>query len=134
MLLAAFLCGCVSVLMGNRTAIPLLASMAFSVALIYAGVPFNFFFWWMIDLAVIFTIICMGMQKREIDMCDFAVIGLFAPAWIAYQMGGEIRFWGSIIVVVMQFAIVFPYRQLMKLAKGWLLAFRNDDFNMMVAA
>lgn len=95
--------GFLSLLLGSRTAIPLLASFGLSYFLCWLQVPFDPFLWMTIDMAVILCIVHSRMTHA-----DVAVLALFIPAWFAYWLPPETR--NAIVWTVMvgQFLLVFP--------------------------
>lgn len=105
--LAALFCGCVAALKGNRTAWFLLASAAFTSALVVLGMEFDPFFWMLIDLAVV-----MAIASTPMTRCDAFIIGLFVPAWAVYPLGGWTMYYVTSAVTAAQFLLVFPVPQL----------------------
>lgn len=104
----AMLCGCVSAAMGNRTAIPLLASAIFCSWLSWMQAPFNPWFWMGIDLMAAVTIV--ALRWMDLNRYDSIVLALFLPAWTFYQVGdASLRNWGSFTIVVAQFMLTVPF-------------------------
>jgi hypothetical protein len=99
----AVACAVAGTFAGNRTAWALLASVGMCLGLEHFAVPFNFFLWLLIDLAVILIII-----RPEMTVADVVVLALFIPAWVSYLLPPEPRFGVSMAVVIAQLALVFP--------------------------
>lgn len=97
--------GFVSLLMGQRTAIPLLASFGLSAFLCWKQVHFYPEVWVAIDIAVILAIVAITELRRS----EWLIIYLFAAAWIGYAFPPEIRFWTSWAVVIAQFLLTMPW-------------------------
>lgn len=106
--------GLAALVAGNRTAAPLLASFLLASALCWAGVPFNFFFWLVIDVAVILVI-----ARPEMTRADIWIVLLFAPAWALYLMPeSPWMWWGTGAVVIAQFMLTVPYARLAAAVKA----------------
>lgn len=114
--------GCLSLLLGQRTAIPLLASFGLSYMLCRYNVPFDPVLWIMIDLAVILCIVHAKMTH-----VDAAVLALFLPAFIGYQLSPEPRNAISWAVVVSQFLLVFPPRKACLTLQRFLSKGKSND-------
>lgn len=96
--------GFLSLLLGSRTAIPLLASFGLVAALCYSGVRFEPAVWLLIDFAVILCIV----SNPKMNQADLIILCLFFPAWVAYWLPADMRaalLWG---VIVGQFVLTFP--------------------------
>jgi hypothetical protein len=122
----AVACGCVSALTGNRTAWALLASVGLCFVFDYAGVPFSFPLWLLIDLAVILAIIHPRMSKA-----DCIVVALFVPAWVGYLLPDQQRFQMCLWVVVTQLALTYRHDQTLgMLDRAWARVRRLLGFNL----
>lgn len=122
--------GLVALLMGNRTAAPLLASFIVSTALCAFG-AFNVALWLLIDAVVVGCIIA-GPTTRV----DRLVVALFPPAWFAYFFLDEP--WLGFVtwaVVVGQFLLVFPWARVCRGLRGAAGDFvEKDDFDLCTRA
>lgn len=123
--------GCVVVWKGNRrSSIQLLASAVLAISLGVLAVPFNFYFWLMIDLAVIIAIWHEDMSYR-----DMAIVVLFVPGWVNYALtGSEPYFWISWGIVMAQFCLTLPLERAKQRMSRWVAKLKGDHFDLLVAA
>ena len=130
-LTVAILFGCATVWKGSRrSSIPLLLSALLAVAFCRLGVPFNFYFWLVIDCAVIVAIWHEDMTNK-----DMAIIVLFLPAWINYALtGNEPNFWVSWGIVMAQFGLTLPLEKALSLLRRKGVAEKPDRFDLLVLA
>lgn len=99
--------GCLSLLLGSRTAIPLLASFGLATYLCWKQVDFRPEIWAGIDIAVILAIVAISELRRS----EWLIIYLFGVAWIGYAFPPETRFWISWAVVIAQFLLTMPWSE-----------------------
>lgn len=123
------LCGCVAAVMGNRTALPLLASAALCAFLSWMQVPFNPWFWTAIDLMAIVAIV--ALRWVEMNRSDTAIVALFLPAWALYQVDNVmLQGWGTFTIVVAQFMLTVPFARIWSaLRKRVSEGFRHNGFD-----
>jgi hypothetical protein len=87
----------------NRTAWPLLGSLFFCLGLREWQAPFEFWFWFQIDLLAMLFILRRNMPYR-----DWIILGLFGLAWVSYLLPDPLRNWGSSAVVITQLLLTIP--------------------------
>lgn len=97
----------VDALKQNRTTLALLVNFAISTGLCWADVPFNFWFWVLIDVAAGLAILNEDNTRDEI-----AILILYPVAWACYAIGGDVRLYGSSAVVVAQFLLTSPRQEM----------------------
>lgn len=82
LLVFAVLCSCLSARADGRfnvATLALLASVATTSAFVWFEVPFIWWLWGLIDLAVIGAIL-----SGEMTTAKWAILPLFIPAWVSY--------------------------------------------------
>jgi len=128
-LLIAVVLGIIGAAVGNKAAWPLLASLALCNGLPHIGYNFDMAFWLFVDLAVIGTITFMGITRRHV-----AIIALFLPAWAFYFAPPEIRFAGTLAVVILQFVLTLPWVRFHRFSKRGMSKQDNwSEFDLRVA-
>jgi hypothetical protein len=128
-LYAALCCALLSALAGNRTALVLLASVAFCLVLGEVGVAFQPVLWMMFDLVAVILIV-----RRDMTAADCVVIALFIPAWIFYLFPAADRYAGSVLITVVQLLLTAPFHKTPSVPpriRAWL---RRDDYFDRLAA
>lgn len=120
----AITCAGLAALMGNRTAMALLASTAFTFALTLAGAPFSAPAWIAVDLLVIAVIL---LPWPHIPTADCFVLALFVPSWALYFVDSEAGYAASVLVCSAQMMLTLPARRLLKRARE--AAQRLDPFD-----
>ena len=118
----AIVCAGVAALMGNRTAMALLASTAFTFALTLAGAPFSAPAWIAVDLFVIAVIL---LPWPHIPTADCFVLALFVPSWALYFVDSEAGYAASVLVCSAQMMLTLPARRLLRRARA--LMAKTDD-------
>lgn len=118
---SAMLLSGVGALARSRASFALLASSLICTALYYSPVHFWWFVWFLIDFAAIALII-----RRDINLPDKIILGLFLPAWVAYFLPDPIPYFATSIIVIAQMLIAFPARTVWRRVK---YALKNDVTN-----
>jgi len=127
-ILAAVL-GIIGASAGNKAAWPLLASLALCNGLPQFGYNFDMAAWLFVDMAVIGVLIWLGITLRHV-----AIIALFLPAWAFYFAPPEIRFVGTLAVVILQFVLTLPWVRFHRFSKRGMLKQDNwSEFDLRVA-
>jgi hypothetical protein len=104
-LLIAVLCGCSAILVGNRTAIPLLVSVFVSLGLIVRHIDLGDWGLFAIDIVTIALIAHLSYFRRSTDIL---IVVLFIVSWSAQVEGGYTRYYGTWGVVIAQLLLTFP--------------------------
>lgn len=129
-LLIAAALGIIGAAAGNKAAWPLLASLALCNGLPHLGYNFDMAFWLFVDLAVIALLVWLGITRRHI-----AIIALFLPAWAFYFAAPDIRFMGTLGIVILQFTLTLPWVRFHKFSKrGMMKQDSWSEFDLRVAA
>jgi hypothetical protein len=109
LLILAVLCGCAGAMAGDRVAWPLLVSLGICVAMDVEGVEFDAELWMLIDVLVSLAIVNADMVKDPQAHCrQWAIVALFPPAFVLYQMDASVRYIGCSAVVIAQLLLTFP--------------------------
>jgi hypothetical protein len=95
--------GCLAIVLGNRTAVPLMAGLVFSLFAGWLGVPFTVVLWMFVDSVMMLGII--AFVWRRATWFDAVIVGLFFPAWVLYQMEDPLRCYGTTAIVTLQFLL-----------------------------
>lgn len=103
----AIACGIAGAFSGNRTAWPLLASVGLCKVMERYEVPYDWRLWVSIDLAVIALIFALAW-KRGLTRADWVVLALFAPAFVAYALPPDPRYFITMATVICQLMLTFP--------------------------
>ena len=110
LLVFAVLCACLSVREGGRlnvAALALLASVATTSAFVWFAVPFIWWLWGAIDLAVIGAIL-----SGEMTTAKWAILPLFIPAWISYAEPDAFAHTFTTILVSIQLLLTVRPKQI----------------------
>lgn len=110
-LIAALLGGMWAEKNGNRTARPLIASVALICLLTLCGVQFDMGLWVMVDVAVIYAI----ERTTRLGEAEHGIIALFPPAWVLYHF--QPPGWQNLVTVIvaLQFLLTLPWDRLEQL-------------------
>jgi hypothetical protein len=107
----------------NPTALALLGSNAFTIALCKLDVPFNFVLWVMVDLVVVLLVMRPTMTR-----IDVAILALFGPIWVLYIVQPD--WWAQAVIlgVSAQMFLTFPFCRLWRpILRNW--ARFNDNYD-----
>ena len=116
----------IALLLGNRTAAPLLASYGLTTVLCAIGY-YNIAVWLLIDSVVIAII-----AARKTTLGDKIILSLFPVAWVGYALE-SITFIVTWAVVMAQFLITVPWQRLARGLAGAAPKVRDhDDFDLRV--
>lgn len=110
----AVVCAGLAALMGNRTAMALLASTGFTFMLTMLGTPFSAPAWIAVDLLVIAVIL---VPWPRIPTADCFVLALFVPSWALYFVDSEAGYAASVCVCSAQMLLTLPARRLLRRAR-----------------
>ena len=100
----AALIGMAGALYGSRPAYPLLISLGVYNALPTLGFYFDPLFWFGVDAVVIVAVALID----RVDARTVAIVTLFLPAWGFYFTEPEVRYVGTLAVVVLQMVMTLP--------------------------
>lgn len=122
-------CAVVAAFTGNRTALPLLASLGLCLLSDGMGWDRPPFVLMLIDVAVIAFIFSRWPPKAS----DIVIVSLFIPAWAGYLMPQDTRYQIGFVVVVLQLALTFPLTRFLKSMGGTARKLHHrDDFDLRV--
>ncbi len=105
---SAALCGAVSAILGNRTALVLVGLFAVAKYMQWTGAAFDPLIWIMWDANALLAILIFAAVRRNFTVADAVVVALYPVAWIGYFFDPLTCYYIGASVVIIQFLTVLP--------------------------